>query len=70
MRVIPTGDSVFTRAAFRGIRSVAGANLTMFTDDIMNKLKPGEASSRLVTDRALRKLARKANLELTIWLLM
>ena len=62
MRVIPSGDSVFTRAAFRGMRSVAGANLTMFTDNMMSKLKPGETSSRMVTDRALRKLARTGQL--------
>jgi len=62
MRIIPSGDSVFTRAAFRGVRSVAGANLTMFTDNMLNKLKPGEASSRMVTDKALRKLAKKGEL--------
>ena len=62
MRVVPSGNTVFSRAAFRGIRSVAGANLTMFTDNMMNSLKPGEASSRLVTDRAFRKMAKLGQL--------
>ena len=62
MRIIPSGSDVFSRAAFRGMRSVAGANLTMFTDNMMSKLKPGETSSKLVTDRALRKLARNGEL--------
>lgn len=37
--VIPSGDSVFTRALFRGVRSVAGANLTIEMDRYLKKAK-------------------------------
>lgn len=46
--VIPTGDTVFTRAIFRGVRSVAGANLTIEMDRFL-KGAPKNADTAVFT---------------------
>lgn len=58
--VIPAGTDVFSRAAFRGVRSAAGANLTIEMDRLLKGSKPGTVSTAMAAD--FSRLAKKGEL--------
>jgi hypothetical protein len=50
MRAIPGGNDVFSRAAFRGIRSAVGSNVTIEMDRFIKNMRPNSVSTQMIAD--------------------